>query len=374
MFAADVALGEREFTITWDDRSVAAFPFIWLRDNDPDDLHPDTHERVFDLTQVPVDISPDSFSVDRSAVVVTWPGKARPSVYPLEWLQRHQPGRPRHDPSRVEQILWDRAALASIPRLPLSRCATEAAALREALLILKRLGILLIDGLDDSPHASQSFGDLIGFRRRTNFGDMFEVFNMVQPNNLAYTSLQLPLHTDLPNQEIIPGYQLLHCYRNTTDGGESLFADGFRVCEELKNAAPQDYELLRRVAVPWRFHDAANDIRRHRPIITERADGKLDYLVFNAHIADIPDMAAGQLYDYYKAYQGLMQRLRDPQYALRHALAPGEMVIFDNTRVLHGRTAFDPQSGERHLYGYYIERNEVDSRIRVLSREETTCR
>ena len=49
-------------------------------------------------------------------------------------------------------------------------------------------------------------------------------------------------------------------------------------------------------------------------------------------------------------------------------LAPGEMAMFDNTRVLHGRTAFDPSSGDRHLRGYYIEKNEIDSRIRVLSR------
>ncbi len=44
------------------------------------------------------------------------------------------------------------------------------------------------------------------------------------------------------------------------------------------------------------------------------------------------------------------------------------MVIFDNSRVMHGRAAFDANSGERHLRGYYIERNEVDSRIRVLAR------
>ena len=46
---------------------------------------------------------------------------------------------------------------------------------------------------------------------------------------LAQRSLALPLHTDLPNQELVPGYQFLHCYRNSASGGESLFADGFRV-------------------------------------------------------------------------------------------------------------------------------------------------
>ena len=235
---------------------------------------------------------------------------------------------------------------------------------------LKRCGILLLDGLEDSLDASQAFGDRIGFRRRTNFGDMFEVINLPQPHNLAYTSLAFPLHTDLPNQDVIPGYQLLHCYKNGATGGESIFADGHRICADLREEAPADFDLLQRISIPWRFHDESNDIRRHRPIISLRDDGSVGSFVFNAHIADIPDMDAELAYEFYAAYQSLMLRIRQPQYSVRHALAPGEMVIFDNTRVLHARAAFDPRSGERHLRGYYIERNEIDSRIRVLTREE----
>lgn len=126
-------------------------------------------------------------------------------------------------------------------------------------------------------------------------------------------------------------------------------------------------------AVPWRFHDDNNDIRRRRPLITEANAGELDYFVFNAHIADLPDMDARSLYAFYPAYQRLMARLRRPVYAIEHALLPGEMVIFDNTRVLHGRMAFDAGSGERHLCGYYLERNEVDSRLRVLARDNNVA-
>lgn len=369
MNIANVSIDERGFTITWDDQSFAKIPFIWLRDNDPDELHPDTRERVFDLTSVPLNIYPHSFTINAAGLVVDWPEKTQPSVYSADWLHRHQPGRARYDPSIVERTLWDRETLTSFFRCDASQCAQRPAVLQDALLTLKRFGILIIGALDNSPNASQAFGDLIGFRRQTNFGDMFEVISKPQPNNLAYTSMALPLHTDLPNQEIIPGYQLLHCYRNSTTGGESLFADGFRVCEDLRKEAPEDFDLLKRVRVPWRFHDQSNDIRQHRPIISQCADGKLDYFVFNAHIADLPDMDADSLYDFYSAYQGLMKRLRRPQYTIRHALVPGEMVIFDNSRVLHGRTAFDPESGERHLCGYYLERNEVDSRIRVLTQD-----
>ena len=63
-----------------------------------------------------------------------------------------------------------------------------------------------------------------------------------------------------------------------------------------------------------------------------------------------------------------MQISRDPRYLLVRALAAGEMVVFDNRRVLHGREAFDPTSGARFLRGCYVDRGEWDSRIRVLSR------
>ena len=372
MNIANVDPGERGFTIAWDDHSVAEFPYIWLRDNAPDEFHPDTRERVFDLTTVDLDIEPETFAVEPGTLSINWPQKNRASVYAADWLYRHQPGKRRYDPASVRRTLWDRNTLDAIPRRDASLCTAEPGVLHDALLTLKRFGILIIDGLDDSPDASRAFGDLIGLRRRTNFGDMFEVISRPEPNNLAYTSLALPLHTDLPNQEIIPGYQLLHCYRNSAEGGQSLFADGFRICEDLRRDAADDFALLKTIEIPWRFHDDSHDIRRHRPIICEHTDGSPDYFVFNAHIADLPDMDAGTLYSFYPAYQRLMKRIRQPQYALQHALVPGEMMIFDNSRVLHGRTAFDPNSGERHLRGYYLERNEIDSRIRVLARNVTT--
>ncbi len=368
MNIADVRRGERGFSVTWNDRAVVEYPYIWLRDNDPGELHPETRERLFDLTTVELDIEPVGFSVTARGLRVDWPQKEASSVYPCDWLRRHQPGRKRADAAVVEKASWDREMLGALPRCSMPACSSKKNVLLEALQQLKRFGLLLVEDLEDTPDASAAFAELIGFRRRTNFGELFEVISKPEPNNLAYTALGLPLHTDLPNQEIIPGYQVLHCYKNSASGGESLFADGLCISEDLRTESPEDFELLRTIRVPWRFHDANNDIRRHRPVINLDDAGKLDYFVFNAHIADIPDMQADLLYDFYAAYKQLMNRIRDPRYAVHYLLQPGEMVVFDNARVLHGRAEFDPNSGERQLYGYYVERNEVDSRIRVLAR------
>ena len=368
MNIADVTRGERGFTITWDDQSEAEFPYIWLRDNDPGDLHPDTRERVFDLTSVELDIRPASFSTEAESLYVSWPQKESKSTYSADWLHLHRPGSARPDDSKVSQTYWDKTTLGEIPQCDAVACRSDASALFDALRTLKQYGILIIAGLDDTPDASDAFGDLIGFKRQTNFGVMFEVISRPQPHNLAYTSIALPLHTDLPNQELIPGYQFLHIIRNDTTGGESVFADGFQILADLQNDAPDDFAVLSETELPFRFHDDSNDIRKHRPVISTRADGGYDYLVFNAHIADLPDMPIEDLYDFYAAYRRLMVRIRDERYAVRQLALPGQLIIFDNTRVLHGRAAFDAASGERYFRGYYIERNEIDSRMRVLAR------
>jgi len=369
MSTTNVESGKRAFCITWTDGSVAELPFIWLRDNDRDELHPHTRERVFDLTSVDLDISPESFELAANELIVRWPGRSEASIYPLDWLRTHRPGQSRPDPSRVQRFLWDGATLGSIPRVDAAECARSPVALKAGLLLAKRVGLLIVEGLDDSPAAGEEFADLVGFKRETNFGVMFEVISKAEPNNLAYTSMRLPLHTDLPNQKLIPGYQFLHSFKNDAKGGESVFADGFRICADMEKEEPRAFELLKRVEVPWRFHDDSCDLRQRRPIIGQKTDGELEYFAFNAHIVDVPDMDVDLLYEFYAAYRELMVRVRDPKYTVQHALEPGQMVVFDNLRVLHGRTAFDAASGDRHLRGYYIEQDEIDSRIRVLSRD-----
>lgn len=237
----------------------------------------------------------------------------------------------------------------------------------DALQTVKRLGLVIFDALEDSEQAGESLGALIGFKRRINFGTTFEVVNKPSPNNLAYTALPLPLHTDLPNQEQVPGYQFLHCLRNSVQGGGSTFADGFQICSDLRNQQPREFDLLCRLEIPWRFHDANDDVRYRRSIINLDAAGELSALAFNAHIADVPDLPSSQLREFYQAYQELMLRISEPRYRISQILQPGEMVMFDNRRILHGREGFDPTSGDRHLRGFYVEHNEVDSRIRTLA-------
>ncbi len=63
------------------------------------------------------------------------------------------------------------------------------------------------------------------------------------------------------------------------------------------------------------------------------------------------------------------QQLARPELALTLRLSPGDCLIFDNTRVLHGRTAFTG-TGDRLLQGCYADLDGLASTLTVLTDKE----
>jgi len=103
-------------------------------------------------------------------------------------------------------------------------------------------------------------------------------------------------------------------------------------------------------------------------VITLDNSGEVIEIRFNAHLAWIFDMSADIMADDYHAYRAFMPKTRDRKYHLTLKLKGGEMVVFDNCRVLHGPDSFDPATGFRHLHGCYVERGEFASRLCRLTR------
>ncbi|MXU64616.1 TauD/TfdA family dioxygenase [Oceanomicrobium pacificus] len=349
------------------DGTADAYPYLWLRDNDPAGFHPQTGERSFDLLSVPPDLAPQTASVADGMLHLFWPDGAETRVA-LDWLAAHRPGHRRPDPADVAPHVWTADLTpAGIPRAAACDLLTDDAALLDWIVAVKRVGLALVTGLADDREAGLDVARRVGFLRETNFGRTFEVMSKPDPNNLAYTADALPLHTDLPNQDLPPGMQFLHCLANEAEGGGSVFADGFALAEALANAAPDAADALADIAIPFRFHDSEFDIRSRKPVLVRDRDGRLREVCYNAHIADIADMGLDEMTRFYPAYRRFMALTRDPAFRLELKLAAGEMVVFDNRRVLHGRSAFDPATGRRHLRGAYVDRGEWDSRLRILT-------
>ena len=190
------------------------------------------------------------------------------------------------------------------------------------------------------------------------------------PDSNAYTSIALPPHVDLPTREYQPGLQFLHCLENSVEGGQAVMMDGFAIAEALRERFPEAFATLTRVK--WCYANTARvtDYVWFDPMI--KLDDQ-DRLV-EVRIADFlrgPLMTAFE--DIEPAYEALMQlqrMLKEPRFAQRFTYLPGDLVIFDNRRLLHARDAFEGSSGRRWLQGCYMERDEIRSRLRMLRRSE----
>lgn len=353
--------------VTWTDGTTTSFPTIWLRDNCPSGLHPETHERLLDLLTIDEIPVLTTATIEGDIAVLSY-ADGHISQMPISLLSAHRPGCPRFDAGDLPAQLWraDHGAQ-NISRHASAQILAEDAALKNWMQNTATFGLTIVDQLADNTDAGMKIAERIGFLRTTNFGTTFEVINKPDPNNLAYTSVALPLHTDLPNQEVPPGYQFLHCLANEATGGGSLFADGFAMAEDLRVEDPEAFRLLCDITIPFRFHDGQADISVHRPVVTLGAKGEVIEIRYNAHLAGIFDMPADIMPAYYRAYRAYMAKTRDPKYRLTLKLKAGEMVVFDNRRVLHGRDSFDPSTGFRHLHGCYVDRGEFFSRLRLLA-------
>ena len=97
-------------------------------------------------------------------------------------------------------------------------------------------------------------------------------------------------------------------------------------------------------------------------------DGDVVAVCYNNRSAAPLDLLPAQVEVYYAAYRRLSAPYRAPEVAVRVRLEPGDPLVTFNTRVLQGREAFEVASGRRHIQGCYVDRDGLDSRLRVLGR------
>jgi gamma-butyrobetaine dioxygenase len=201
--------------------------------------------------------------------------------------------------------------------------------------------------------------------RETNYGRLFDVRSVVNPNNLAYTGLGLGAHTDNPYRDPTPTLQLLHCLSSSAGGGENTLVDAFRVAADLPR---EQFDLLAREPIRFRFADEAADLETETPVLSLDGHGHLRAVHFNTRSAQPFRLSPALIESYYAAYQAFGRLLENPRYRIQFKLDPGDLFIVDNLRVMHGRTGYAPEGGERHLQGCYADRDGLRSTLAVLSR------
>jgi len=204
------------------------------------------------------------------------------------------------------------------------------------------------------------FADRLGHVRVTNYGRIFDVRAEPDPANLANSTVGLPFHTDNPYRDPRPTVQLLHCLVSSGEGGATLFVDGFRAANHLAAADTDAFAMLTGTDLRFRFSDHDVDLRARGPMLETDASGAVIAVRINNRSMEPPDLPADSIDAFYAAYRAFVALIDDPDGIVSVMMQPGDLVAFDNRRVLHSRTAYSPTT-HRHLQGCYADIDAIRS-------------
>jgi gamma-butyrobetaine dioxygenase len=361
--------------IKWSDGNTSNYNFLWLRDNCPSEIHPTARERTFNLLTVSESIHPESFTISEdNSLSIKWSEGDHSSNYSNEWLRKNCYTLKNSAPYKTPYQLWDQSIQNSIEKIQIN-CDEIMNSDEGVTRYLEQLHYYGISLVQDAPTSKKSAEDVlkkISHFRETFFETPFEVINIPNPNNSAYTALGLRNHLDLPYFEIPPGYQFLHCLVNEADGGESVALDGFKVASFMQKEFPEYFKILTETHVKFCNRDYTQNTTRihYSPLITLTKDNDFNIIRFSVAYMSIMDCSPDKMDLFYKAYRKFAELLHDKRFTINFRLKAGDIFSFNNLRVLHGRTEFDPNSGERHLQGYYIDRDEIIGRLNFLKKIE----
>ena len=239
----------------------------------------------------------------------------------------------------------------------------------ESLLDFYKYGFVIFENVPTQDNFIVNFANSIGSIRRTNFGEFFNVKSKPNPNDLAYTSLPLAPHTDNPYRKPVPCIQLLHCIENEVGGGLSTLVDGLAVTEELKKEHPSFFQILTEIKVRFQFVDDNVVLEDWAEMIQLDENKRLKQVRFSPRLDFVPLMDKEKLELYYAARNKISEMYNSKKFRIEFKLKPGDLLMMDNYRLLHGRTEYNANEGNRFLQGCYIDYDSTEGKLKHLKRK-----
>lgn len=371
---------ERLLQVEWEDGGHSLYPFTWLRDNCQCPLCTLESAQARRLLMGDLDVLVGVESVELTAdskVSVLWQDQ-HCSVFDCDWLRRRCFTAAARRAVQEELFLNERLHWDSSLRVPTAHfqevLEDDGAALAW-LLALRRVGVVLLQGAPAETGQVARLAERIGYLRLTFYGHTFKVQDKPMANNVAYTSDKCSFHTDYPALDYPPGVQFLHCISQAARGGENLLVDGFHIAERLKAEDPEAFHSLTSLSID--FTDTGTDYcdfrlqAKHR-VIDLNAEGKVTRINLNNATRDsVLDLPLEQVQKFYRALRALEDMMNRAENMVTLRTEPGDILTFDNWRLLHARAAFvSHYDRPRFLEGCYLDWDEVMSRLRILRSQQ----
>ncbi len=363
--------------VRWSDDLVSEHHRYVLREHSPDPIttNPLSREQQIQFAELAPDLQIVAAEADENGgLVVQWShGEVATSTYHPGWLRVWAAATPEaHEldaPVPWRSTIELQAHCFDASGLSFRTNPTESPQFVGWLSSLRTHGVGVLTGLAVEPTTITDIASLIGPVRTTNFGHVFDVqTKSTDVTSNAYTDLELPVHTDLDTREYMPGLQFLFCMRSDALGGESRLSDGAAICRYLREHEPAAFEALTTIPVMFANKAVETDYRHIAPFLVVDDDGELVEARWSPWLRGPLNASIADAERFYGALRLAVEMAEDQRFVTSVRLNPGDLLGFDNRRILHGRGAIDRTTGERWLRGCYVEREELESRLRIIAR------
>lgn len=348
-------------------------PSVWLRDACTCGVCRDefSGQRLRGVLALDPHIDIASWRVDGDDIEVTFAPDGHVSHFSRAWLAANAPGNGKvfDDRSELHRPPWSAADLGGRPpHVGWTALNCDSEQRKTALRTLMRTGVLLVRDVPTTAGMVLTVANSFAHVRVTNYGALFDVRVEEHPVNLAFTGRAIAPHTDNPYRDPVPGIQLLHCLQSSADGGDNVLIDGFAAASLVRQDDPMAFVTLTSTDLAFKYEDSSTLLRASGPIIATNAAGDVRGIRWNDRSIEPPSVPPHNVTEVYRALRLFAATLDRPELHLHVKLEPGDCIVFDNTRVLHARTAFEGGTGARHLQGCYADLDGLASTVAMLER------
>lgn len=368
--------------IQWKDGHKSIFHNSWLRFSCQCGNCKQGHsgQRIFKISSLPDPIKISYFSVSEnsespqsSKLSLEFEGDHQGEIS-LKWLRENCYSQSARRLQSTKRLTKPHTGNSILPEVEYNDIINSREGLWKMLSQLSDSGMSLVknvpvDNEENVLHVARRIGPV----QETIYGVLFDVLSTPDPINIAYSNVELGFHMDLMYYESPPGLQFLHCWKfdPQVEGGESTFLDSFHVAEELRTRHPDDFESLVRIPATFQKIHFGRDypvkLVYKRPHIVLNSEKEIVAVVWSPAFEGPLLVPEEDVEPYFKAYRTFTKMLNDSPIQKSLKMAPGDLVCFNNRRILHGRKSFNLNGGVRHLKGCYVNIDEFRNTFQVMS-------
>ncbi len=338
------------------------FPNIWLRDHAKDKENWDyrsNQRKTYTASLSSKLFIKEAFVIDNGKnIKILWSDSKKTIKYSADFLLNNSL---KKNDKNQNIILWKKNRISKKIFLKHSNILSKDG-FKKFLKNLYTFGFCVLTDCKTEIETVEKIANKIGYVRQSIFGGLWEFESNKDMADSAYTQEELRPHTDSTYSNDAPGLQLLLCCHYEASGGDSIMVDGFKIANMIKEEDKKIFDILSNIEVPGKYVGDGVILEAKRPIFKLDSNKELVQVSFNNYDRAEFRLENNLMINFYKAIKKFDSLVNKSEFQWRHTLKPGELLVFNNWRVLHGRGSF---KGKRKMAGCYINMEDFKSICKI---------